>query len=99
MFLNGLWEQYIPPVICRSNGISENTRISLRGPSREWYEVRVRKHSLGRLCMLKGWRMFCISNNIELGDLCLFRIIKNIMNDAQTMSKSIVMDVKVSKTQ
>lgn len=99
MFLNVLWEQYIPPFICRSNGISKNTRISLRGPSRDWYELHVKEHSMGRLCIHNGWREFCAINNIKLGDLCFFRIIKNIKNDAQAMSESIVMDVKVSKTQ
>lgn len=84
---------HIPTEFCQSNGLFQNTTITLTGPSGKSYPVSLRICNGGKTlyaCITRGWHDFFSSNKLKVGDVCIFQL-----DRSKSDSNSIAMDVRV----
>ncbi|TMW95269.1 hypothetical protein EJD97_009154 [Solanum chilense] len=84
---------HIPTEFCQSNALFQNTTMTLTGPSGKSCPVSLRICNGGKTlyaCITRGWHDFFSSNNLKVGDVCLFQLDRSKSN-----SNSIAIDVRV----
>ncbi|CAH9087529.1 unnamed protein product [Cuscuta epithymum] len=81
---------YMPKEYCVANGFCDNTIVSMKGPNGE-HQVTFKVYSGGRGFLYKGWREFATSNNLKIGDKCIFKLCSSRCSSDDV----IVLDVEV----
>lgn len=72
--LKGHYYMYVPVEFKRKTGITKKKQLFLKDPESELWLVEITHSSENRTVLTRGWKNFCLSNNLRPGDDCEFQL-------------------------